>query len=358
MKTHRLILILPFLLALGLVTAVMAAAQANMPGVQANVPGAQANVPDAASPSSPAGIAPVSMTLDGDPNTDWSQVEEFVRNDTKGWFSFTFSYLYPNWRWDINMNVLNPSPDPVPGGRFFTNHAEIMQVEGKPTYADNTTEYTLASGPDLYVEKSLVGGEIKPGELVIFSLLFGNPQSKQAWWWNLKGSAWLTDVLPAGTEYITATRAACGPSAMRMARVSAGSPERVEVPCALIYETCCAATAARWMAMAMQRSAPRAWANSSSSSSSNPPPSDMTNPSRCRSNGRQARVFVLQHVQLAGVGPDAAHPRADDGAHFAGVVGVNDQAGLGQHFLQGGYADLTETVRAAGFLGRHELKRR
>jgi len=108
------------------------------------------------------------------------------------------------------MNVLNPSPDPVPGGQFFTNRAEIKQVEGEPTYADNTTEYTLASGPDLYVEKSLVGGEIKPGEVVTFSLLFGNQQSKQAGWWNLQGTAWLTDVLPAGTEYITATQRWCG----------------------------------------------------------------------------------------------------------------------------------------------------
>lgn len=153
---------------------------------------------------------PVSFTLDGDPNTDWSQVENYVRNDAEGWFSFTFSYLHPNWRRDVNLNVVNPSPDPVPGGLFFTNQAEITSYEGEPTYADNFTAYTLASGPDLYVEKSLVAGEILPDEEVTFSLAFGNQQVGHAGWWNLQGTAWLTDTLPAGTEFITASLRWCG----------------------------------------------------------------------------------------------------------------------------------------------------
>jgi uncharacterized repeat protein (TIGR01451 family) len=153
---------------------------------------------------------PISMDLDGDPDTDWSQVENYVRNDAEGWFSFTFNYLHPNWRRDIHINLVNPDPNPVPGGQFFTNQAEIMQIGGEPTYADNTTEYTLASGPDLYVEKSLIAGDILPGEIVTFSLLFGNDQPGHAWWWNLQGTAWLTDVLPAGAEFITATQRWCG----------------------------------------------------------------------------------------------------------------------------------------------------
>ena len=152
---------------------------------------------------------PVSMTLDGDPNMDWSQVEAYVRNDAEGWFSITFSSLQPGWRRDILMNVVNPSPEPVPGGQFFTNRAEVMQVAGETSYTDNTTEYTLASGPDLFVEKSLLAGEIRPGEVVTFSLLFGNQQVGHAWWWDLQGTAWLTDVLPTGTEFITATQRWC-----------------------------------------------------------------------------------------------------------------------------------------------------
>jgi uncharacterized repeat protein (TIGR01451 family) len=153
---------------------------------------------------------PISMVLDGDPNTDISQVEDFVRNDPEGWFNFTFSYLHPNWRREINMNLVNPSPDPVPGGQFFTNQAEVMQVAGEPTYDDNTTEFTLYSGPDLYVEKRLVEGDMLPGAEVTFSLLFGNQQVGYAGWWNLQGTAWMTDTLPAGTEFITATQRWCG----------------------------------------------------------------------------------------------------------------------------------------------------
>jgi uncharacterized repeat protein (TIGR01451 family) len=153
---------------------------------------------------------PISMVLDGDPNTDLGQVEDYVRNDPEGWFSFTFSYLYPNWRREINMNLVNPSPDPVPGGQFFTNQAEVMQVAGEPTYDDNTTEFSLASGPDLYVEKRLVDGDMLPGAEVTFSLLFGNQQAGFANWWYLQGTAWMTDTLPAGTEFITATQRWCG----------------------------------------------------------------------------------------------------------------------------------------------------
>ncbi len=153
---------------------------------------------------------PISMALDGDPNTDWKEVENYTRNDAEGWFSFTFTYLHPNWRRDINLNVYNPSPDPVPAGEFFTNRVNIMQVEGEPNYADNSSEYTLYTGPDLYVQKRLVSGDVLPGQVVTFSLLWGNSQSGQAWWWGLQGTAWLTDTLPAGTEFITATQRWCG----------------------------------------------------------------------------------------------------------------------------------------------------
>jgi uncharacterized repeat protein (TIGR01451 family) len=149
---------------------------------------------------------PASMVLEGVPNTDWDRVVSYTYNDTEGWFRFTFRDLHPNWRREINMDLFNTTPEPVvPGGLFFTNTVEITPYEGEPTYADNISQYTLVSGPDLFVEKSLLAGDILPGEEVTFSLAFGNQQVGWAWWWNLQGIAWLTDTLPAGTEFITAT---------------------------------------------------------------------------------------------------------------------------------------------------------
>jgi uncharacterized repeat protein (TIGR01451 family) len=152
---------------------------------------------------------PISMDLDGNLITSWSEVIAYERNDPEGWFSLTFREARPTQRWDIWMGVVNPNPDPVPGGQFFTNFAEVMQVDGEPTYLDNMTDYTLASGLDLYVQKSLVSGDIVPGEEATFSLLYGNQQDGQFWRWGLQGTAWLTDVLPANTELVAATQRFC-----------------------------------------------------------------------------------------------------------------------------------------------------
>ena len=71
---------------------------------------------------------------------------------------------------------------------------------------DNVDDVILTTGPDLYVEKKLVAGELLPGELITFNLRFGNDHQGHEWWWNMQGSAWLTETLPSGLEYITATR--------------------------------------------------------------------------------------------------------------------------------------------------------
>ncbi len=153
---------------------------------------------------------PASMTLDGDPGTDWSQVEDFTWNEAEGWFSITFLDAHPNFRRDIYINTLIPGSDPLPYGLIFTNTAEAMLIPEDTDPEDNLGFANLGTGPDLYVEKRLVDGELLPGEVITFSLRFGNSQSGNAWWWRLQGNATLTDTLPSELEFIDSQQRFCG----------------------------------------------------------------------------------------------------------------------------------------------------
>jgi plastocyanin len=155
---------------------------------------------------------PTSMILDGDPSTDWSRVVAYISNPAEGWFSITFRDIHPNFRRDINFNTSIPGSDPLPYGLLFTNTAEVMLLPDDTNPDDNHGEATLGTGPDLYVEKRLVAGDLLPGEVVTFSLRFGNNQPGHAWWWSLQGNAWLTDTLPAGFEFISSQQRFCGPT--------------------------------------------------------------------------------------------------------------------------------------------------
>lgn len=69
----------------------------------------------------------------------------------------------------------------------------------------------MATGPDLWVEKILEEGDFLPGELVTFTLRFGNTPESYVGYWGLRGTAWLTDTLPAGMSYVSAQQRWCGP---------------------------------------------------------------------------------------------------------------------------------------------------
>jgi len=153
---------------------------------------------------------PTSMILDGDPSTDWGRVTNYTSNPAEGWFSITFRDIHPNFRRDINFNTSIPGSDPLPYGQLFTNTAEAMLLPDDTNPDDNHGEVTLGTGPDLYVEKNLVAGDLLPGEVVTFGLRFGNRQPGHAWWWSLQGNAWMTDTLPAGFEFISSQQRFCG----------------------------------------------------------------------------------------------------------------------------------------------------
>ncbi|MBN2391292.1 MAG: DUF11 domain-containing protein [Anaerolineae bacterium] len=123
----------------------------------------------------------------------------------------TLESLYPGERIDFNFYTITDT-EPLPFGLIFTNTVEVGNVPDDTNSADNTADAVLTTGPDLYVEKDLVAGNFLPGELVTFSLTFGNNNEHWQLWWNMTGDAWLTDTLPVEMEYVTSTLRWCGGS--------------------------------------------------------------------------------------------------------------------------------------------------
>ncbi len=150
---------------------------------------------------------PLSMTLEGDPWTDWGRVSGYTRNDAGHWFTFTMENVHSGYRLDFGFNATVATP--VPLGLILTNTAEVTLTPGDINPNDNVSQYVLSTGPDLYIEKTLVGGELLPGELVTFSLRYGNDQPGHTWWWSTQGNVWITDTLPMELEYITSTQRWC-----------------------------------------------------------------------------------------------------------------------------------------------------
>ncbi len=73
---------------------------------------------------------------------------------------------------------------------------------------DNTDYEVLTTGPDLYVTKKADSQWVEPGDLVTFTLRFGNRARRGDDW--TQGSTTLTDTLPAGMTYVTSTLLGCG----------------------------------------------------------------------------------------------------------------------------------------------------
>lgn len=124
-------------------------------------------------------------------------------------FTITLEMLEPGWSVGFNFYVVTDT-NPIPEGLILTNTVEVMLDPDDVSPDDNVDEAVLTTGPDLWVKKKLVAGDLLPGELITLSLAFGNAAEDWQWWWNLEGTAWLTDTLPAGLEYVTSTQHWCG----------------------------------------------------------------------------------------------------------------------------------------------------
>jgi uncharacterized repeat protein (TIGR01451 family) len=96
----------------------------------------------------------------------------------------------------------------VPNGTWFTNTVEVTTPPEDVNPADNTDSLSSGTGPDLMVDKWLAGGSPLPGEMLTYTLHFAHNAQQ----WGTSGDVWLTDTLPAGTEFVGAVQRLCGDS--------------------------------------------------------------------------------------------------------------------------------------------------
>ncbi len=117
-------------------------------------------------------------------------------------FTVTLEVLYPGETAWLYFDTIVPGGDPLPFGQAYTNTVEVTPYDDYPE--DNVAVRVLTTGPDLYVGKALRGGELLPGELVTYTLSFGN-QANGTGYWQTRGDVLITDTLPAGLDYVTST---------------------------------------------------------------------------------------------------------------------------------------------------------
>ena len=104
--------------------------------------------------------------------------------------------------YDLTMDLSVPS---LPNGAMLTNTVEITTPLGDVYPDDNRQVYLHGAGPDLNIQKYLIGGTPKPGQLITYTLYFRDSDA-----WSTMGHVWITDVLPVGLEFITSTLYQCG----------------------------------------------------------------------------------------------------------------------------------------------------
>lgn len=150
---------------------------------------------------------PTGMYMDGGLGINYWDWADW--RDNGDHFTATLRLLEPGQSVGMNFGLITDT-SPLPFGLIFTNTVEVMPVPGEVNFDDNHAQVVLTTGPDLYVKKNLVSGSLLPGELVTYSLTFGNDRWGNEWWWSTQGSVWVTDTLPGGFTFITATRRSYG----------------------------------------------------------------------------------------------------------------------------------------------------
>lgn len=116
--------------------------------------------------------------------------------------TWTFSRLEPTWQ--VNLEFQADLDEYLHGqqGRAYRNRVSAP-LAGDVNPADNQADVTSYTGPDLFAEKWLEEGELRPGERITFAVRCGN---KSPWPWQMLDgtTARLTEYLPAGMSYVAA----------------------------------------------------------------------------------------------------------------------------------------------------------
>ena len=115
------------------------------------------------------------------------------------------SELDPGWSSSIQFQVNLDEPLIGVQGLAYTNTVEAP-LDGDVWTPDNSYSITAYTGPDIYAEKWLSGGEPRPGEIVTFTVKFGN-QNRGPWGSdpNPEPPTNIIDTLPEAMTFITAT---------------------------------------------------------------------------------------------------------------------------------------------------------
>ena len=99
--------------------------------------------------------------------------------------------------------------DPALGwGDWFTNTVEVTAVPEDTNSDDNVSSAALGVGPDLVLEKRLLGDTsdgVRPGDLLTYTLHFRNNTL-----FSTNGEVWITDTLPSGLSFVSAAWWMCG----------------------------------------------------------------------------------------------------------------------------------------------------
>jgi uncharacterized repeat protein (TIGR01451 family) len=148
---------------------------------------------------------PEGLYMEGDFGIDYWGWWDRGYDPASGVFTVALEALNPGDGVGFNTYFITDT-SPLPFGMRFTNTVEVAPSDPYPD--DNTAEFVLGTGPDLWVEKEWVAGDVGPGELITFSLAFGNQADVS--WWDLQGNAWLTDTLPDAMTFVTSTLRWCG----------------------------------------------------------------------------------------------------------------------------------------------------
>lgn len=145
---------------------------------------------------------PVSMTLNGRNINVPGGWGPWSSGQSGNQLTVTLNRLEPGWTTNLRMNLSFSS---APNGTLFTNTAQITTPPGDVNPSDNSSVLVIGTGPDLSIEKWLSGGTASFGQLLTYTLHFENDAR-----WGTVGHVWITDTLPTGLVFVSATQRLCG----------------------------------------------------------------------------------------------------------------------------------------------------
>ena len=141
---------------------------------------------------------PLSMSLLGDVSGDW-RLTDWQDYPDQHYFTATLSNLESQNGTQINYSTQMELGGPISGGEIFTFITDISVPPDDSNPDNNHASFTLASGPDLFVEKTLSSGLLLPGGSVTYHLRVGNRSTATGW--SPQGTMLITDTLPANLRY-------------------------------------------------------------------------------------------------------------------------------------------------------------